>query len=209
MRSLTKRAKNLPSDPQKAHQQLLRVENILLSNGYPLNFIHKNSYCENVRKDPASLDHRRMVTIPYYPSILEKIGRIRGRFDFCVSFKPTAKIQTLLSTAKDSIEPNHRRGVVYRIPCGSCPRVYIGQTGNSFNTRLGQHRSALRLCYPQKSAVAEHAIEESHDIDWKSAKVIEKEEFYFKRLFLEAWHCKRHNSMNRCDLTIPAVYDNL
>lgn len=209
VRSLTKRAMNLPSDPHKAREQMSLVKNILLSNGYPLNFIHKNSYCENVPKDPASLDHRRMVTIPYYPSISEKIGRILGRFDFRVSFKPITKMQTILSTAKDPIEPNLRRGVVYQIPCGSCPRVYIGQTGNSFITRLGQHRSALRLSYPQKSAVAEHAIEESHNIDWESAKVIDKEDFYFKRLFLEAWHCKRHNSMNRCDLTIPAVYNDL
>ena len=92
-------------------------------------------------------------------------------------------LRSVLSTAKDPIEPNNRRGVVYQIPCGSCSRVYIDQNGNSFSTRLAQHRSALRLLYPQKSAVAEHAIEEPNNIDWKSSKGIGKEDFILRDYF--------------------------
>ena len=111
----------------------------------------------------------------------------------------------MLSKAKDPIKPEQRRGVVYKIPCNSCPLVYTGQTGNNFATRLSEHRSALCLP-PQQSSVAKNAILESHTIDWKFAKVIDNELFYFKRLILEAWHCNHFNSVNRCDLNVPRVY---
>ena len=134
--------------------------------GYKVKRRGKVEGWESAPKDPAAVNQKRLLTIPYYPSISEKRGRILGRFDFCVSFRPIVKLH-----------------------------AYIGQTGNSFSTRLAQHRSALRLLYPQNSAVAEHAIEESHNIDWESSKVVDKKDFYFKGLFLEAWHNKSNSSM--------------
>ena len=34
--------------------------------------------------------------------------------------------------------------VVYTIPCYQCPRCYVGQTGQSLEQCLGEHRTALR-----------------------------------------------------------------
>ena len=98
---------------------------------------------------------------------------------------------------------------VYILHSPDHDKYYIGQTGNSFSTRLAEHRAAHRLCHPQKSAVVEHAFNDDHAIDWGSASVIDKETVYFKRLFLEAWHSKRVDAMNRCDLNIPVVYSDL
>ena len=43
----------------------------------------------------------------------------------------------------------------------------MGQTGP--NNRLKEHRRS----YYMTSAVAEHALETNHDIDWSSAKVVD------------------------------------
>ena len=64
------------------------------------------------------------------------------------------------------------RGVVYRIDCKTCDSSYVGQTGNSLRTRVEQHRAALRLVHPEKSALAEHAIQANHQIDWNSATIL-------------------------------------
>ena len=70
-------------------------------------------------------------------------------------------------------------GVVYKISQNSCPLVYIGQIDNSFATRLNQHCLALRLLHPQRLQVAEHAILESHSIDWEFAKFNDDKQFHF------------------------------
>lgn len=65
---------------------------------YPLNIIHKKSYPENV-KDRANycncedVVEKRIVTIPYYPDISEKMGRIIRHFNFRVSCKLIVKVE--------------------------------------------------------------------------------------------------------------------
>ena len=95
---------------------------------------------------------------------------------------------------------------MYKVNCNDCNLSYIGQSGNSLQTRIGQHRAALRLLHPEKSALAEHSLSEDHRINWEDVDVLEHEPNYHKRLFLEAWHSKRFCTMNRCDLDVPTVY---
>ena len=65
-------------------------------------------------------------------------------------------------------------------------KVYIGQTKNSLATRLGQHRAALRLMQPEKSALAEHSILTGHKMHWSDPRIVEKETRSHQRLFLES-----------------------
>ena len=57
-----------------------------------------------------------------------------------------------------------RTGVVYRIPCRTFHKVYIGQTSRTLKHRLAEHRRALRSGEAALSAVAEHAMKEDHTI---------------------------------------------
>ena len=114
-----------------------------------------------------------------------------------------------MTLPKDKVDPALNCGVVYKIPCNDCNRSYTGQTGNSLQTRLKQHQAAVRLIQPNKSALAEHAIEEGHSVDWSSAEIVCHEKNYHERLFLEAWHAKRNLCLNRCDLPISPLYVEL
>ena len=49
----------------------------------------------------------------------------------------------------------------------------IGQTGRTLDHRLKEHRRALISGNVQQSAVAEHASNETHDIDWEKAEVVD------------------------------------
>ena len=66
--------------------------------------------------------------------------------------------------------PQHRAGVVYRIPCGTYPKVYIGQTGRMLEHGLKEHKRALTSGNVSQSAVAEHAMDESHTIKWEEQR---------------------------------------
>ena len=121
-------------------------------------------------------------------------------------------MSSIFNIPKDSVPHELTCGVVYKIGCNDCEKVYIGQTKNSLKTRVGQHRAALRLCQPAKSAVAEHIIIMSgHQINWQGASIIARESNWRKRLFLESWMTEKHGKtcLNRSDLSVPAVYRSI
>ena len=77
------------------------------------------------------------------------------------------------SAPKVHIPPQQRSGVVYKIPRRACTKVYIGQTGQTLEHRLKEHRRALVLGEVGLSAVALHAVDEMHNIDWLGATVVD------------------------------------
>ena len=61
-----------------------------------------------------------------------------------------------------------------------------------------------------QSAVAKHAAEQSHAIDWNEAKVMACHRHYRQRCALEAWHIHTEaQTMNRDAGPLPSVYDPL
>ena len=205
VKCLTKRSTLISSDDDVSKFQTGHVLNALLENGYPYHFIRKNVFSRNhVTRDRH--DNVCSVCLPYVSKTSESIARVLRRYKINTVYKPCLRIRHFLPTPKDRVGPAERCGIVYRIKCNDCDLTYIGQSGNSLNTRVSQHRSALRLFHPQKSAVAEHSLNEDHKIDWKNVDVLEFEPNFYKRLFLEAWHSKRSRVLNRCDLNVPSVY---
>ena len=53
-------------------------------------------------------------------------------------------------------------------------QVYIGETKRRLETRLKEHRDACERGMMEKSAVAEHAWENHHPIDWEETTVLDR-----------------------------------
>jgi len=68
------------------------------------------------------------------------------------------------------------------IPCKNCDKVYAGETGRRFGTRLGEHRKEVEATCSRptaytrsrklqsttehhKSAITDHAVQQNHVID--------------------------------------------
>ena len=125
-------------------------------------------------------------------------------------FGPHHTLRQTLVHLKDPTPLRQRTGVVYRIPCSSCEKVYIGQTGRTLDHCLKEHRRALISGNVQQSAVAEHATNAMHDIDWEKAEVVDCHPHYRQRCALEAWHIRTEpNKMNRDGGPLPMVYNPL
>ena len=92
----------------------------------------------------------------------------------------------------DVVPKDMEKNVIYTIKCGTCDEEYVGETKRFLATRIKEHQDATRLDQCSKSAVAEHAHEHDipHNIDWKSAKVIDrgKSKFNIERKMREAFH---------------------
>ena len=135
-------------------------------NGYPRELVTKNWKPTAVPTDPRCQTHPRPKS-SYRMS--DTYQRQYGGFYTC--FQPHHTLRQTLMHLKDPTPLRQRTGVVYRIPCSSCEKVYIGQTGRTLDHRLKEHRRALTSGNVQQSAVAEHATNEMHD--WEKAEVVD------------------------------------
>ena len=88
-----------------------------------------------------------------------------------------------------------KSGVVYSIPCTTCPAVYVGQTSRSLETRLKEHKAAVRHAKTEVSAVAEHVWKENHQMDFQQASILAQEPDTCQRCLLESWFIQTEKHM--------------
>ena len=87
-----------------------------------------------------------MVTVPYVHSFTEKIQRKFTKHRVATVVKPQTTLRQVSSgfsspdKDKDKVEKQKKVGVVYKIPCSQCEKVYIGETGRQLGTRITEHR---------------------------------------------------------------------
>ena len=64
----------------------------------------------------------------------------------------------------------------------------MGQTGRTLEYRLKEHRRALVSGEINLFAVAQHAVDEMHDMDWIGATVVDGCSHFHQGCALGAWH---------------------
>ena len=74
--------------------------------------------------------------------------------------------------ASDDHPKDQHSGVVYRIPCASCPASYISQTGCRLYQHIEEHKQAVSQADFNSSALADHAWTLEHLIDWSNVEVL-------------------------------------
>ena len=100
------------------------------------------------------------------------------------AMRPHSTLRKALVHPKDKIQKEDKCGVVYRVPCKNCDKVYIGETGRKLGTRIGEHQKDVNDNTPKtltrsskqstehiinKSAITDHAVKNNHIIDWEGA----------------------------------------
>ena len=126
------------------------------------------------------------VLILYVRHVSVSIRRILTPLEIQTCFRPHRTLRRTLVNLKDRIPLQQQAGVVYRIPCGTCTKVYVGHTCRTLDHRLKEHRRALTSGNLAQSAIAEHAAHELHVIDWEEAKVVDTHPRYHQRYALES-----------------------
>ena len=77
------------------------------------------------------------------------------------------------------------KGVVYQIPCSSYPAVYTGETGRTLKVRMAEHKCAVTMGNVNNGS-AVHSLKTGHPIEWSQARVVEREENWYRRRIKEA-----------------------
>ena len=189
---------SLPTDLQREKQHLEEV--FVKKNGYPKRFVNRalNKQRRQTLDGTTTPDTPiRTITIPYVKGVSERIRRILGRANIRTAFSTVTTIRSLLVKTKPVTKEHDKKGVIYRVPCQDCPKVYIGETGRKLSTRLTEHKRHCRLMQPEKSAIAEHAIVEDHRIDFDGSEALLTEDRFWPRKIKEALLIRRHQNFNQ------------
>jgi hypothetical protein len=73
-----------------------------------------------------------------------------------------------------------------------CGRAYIGKTGRSVDIRLKVHERHIRLEHPDKSAIAEHSIDQRNRIQFHNFTILATKTRCMDRSVREAIEIELH-----------------
>ena len=130
----------------------------------------------------------------------EDIRRVCRKFNIRVVFKSGRTLRSTLTKITNALPLGKQSNVVYRISC-SCGQVYIRETKRTLETRLKEHRDACERGMMEKSAVAEHAWENHHPIDWEETTVLDRGRGHAYKI-REKWH-QYASVRDRLNISVP------
>jgi predicted GIY-YIG superfamily endonuclease len=152
------------------------------------------------------------ISVPYVKILFEKLKKLFSSYDMRLVGKANVPLKlTVFSKTKDPVPLSLQSDVVYEVKC-NCEKVYVGQTKQFLRKRLNDHTYAVKRNNKKHSALSKHAIEENHEIDISSARVLCKEQRFGKRLIREMIQIRKRpdalNTQQDC-INLGTSYDNL
>ena len=124
--------------------------------------------------------------IPYYPNIMDRLHQLGQNNNFQVIARKDKTLKQMLqrknkNSATDKFE---ERNVVYKVPCESCNKSYIGTTKQKLRERLNKHKSDLKLKNINNSFY-QHQINTGHNPKFADTSILYKENQYKSRMNIE------------------------
>ncbi|XP_072039787.1 uncharacterized protein [Amphiura filiformis] len=226
VRTLLDRMDKIVTEPEDRQKEKDNIKKALKMCGYPEWTVE--SVKKKIRDKPAkssktktkdpSQQTKGLVVIPYVEGVAERANRVFRKHNIATAMKPNTSLRKLLVHPKDKIDSLDKTDCIYEIPCQNCDSTYVGETGRKLNTRLKEHQKETEklerskknftrqtrkesVTEQSKSAIADHAIQQNHVINWDDTKVLQKECDASTRFIRESiWIRKRGPAvMNRDD----------
>ncbi|KAI5715061.1 hypothetical protein M8J77_009976 [Diaphorina citri] len=173
-RNYYNRLLEIPMDAESFEEERNTIRTIGLNNGYTpleLSKVYKGTVRNKRNKllyATRTKEERKYIKMPFIKSLQTKINPLLEKYKAKPAFSSTT-IRSLFSR-KDKIPMDDQSGV-YSLEC-ECGKEYIGMTRRSLKTRINEHQSAARNNRPEKSNFAKHIIEEGHDAENATHRIL-------------------------------------
>ncbi|XP_044751862.1 uncharacterized protein LOC123311819 [Coccinella septempunctata] len=175
---------------------------IFKQNGYPRGLLTKLLFSSNITDQQQTRNTETTEEIHYasYPNINGLTGKLKRIFqgeNVKIAVHNQKTVKNLYSRLKDPIETAVKSNVVYEVKCENCEQTYIGQTSQWIKRRMALHKSDITK-HPERCALASHAFNLDHRVNFEDVKVLKTEKNYRKRLVLEMIEInKKENTINK------------
>ena len=189
------------------------LHDVFEANGYPSTFIHKalkQRTQSHQAEEATARDEVTYAKVPYVAGVSEKIAKLLRPKGIQVAHS-SRRLRNHLVNVKDRIEPEKKKGIVYKIQC-SCGSNYIGESGRPKNVRLKEHVADIKFARLDKSATARHFAACAGDMNPLDAKTIATEDHWRKRKIREAIEIRQSRSSINLDeggLHLSPIWDIL
>ncbi|XP_022104630.1 uncharacterized protein LOC110986762 [Acanthaster planci] len=143
-------------------------------------------------------EYKAFTVLPFVDGISRWLKRILEDHGVRTVFRLSTTLRSQLVRPKDPVPPGRHGGVVYRIPCGDCDKVYVGETGRPVGKRIKEHQCDMRLSCVDSSAVAKHTWGVGHHHNWDGVQCVDHDQHWYTRHIKEAIHIRlNQHSINR------------
>ena len=105
----------------------------------------------------------------FLEGLLQRLRRSFESFGIKTILKPHGTLRQRLVAPKDKSDPKDLSGVVYRIPCKDCNKVYIGESARAFADRLKNKVLTIKTF-----AVAEHRALTGRKTDFDDITILDR-----------------------------------
>ena len=200
----------LLSHPSFHQKNLTFCIDVLINNGYPIDFLfkHINNRIKHLLHTKLKPDFARVgnnepgkdskfISVPYIKGLTEYVCKSFKNSSFSVGYKCLNRLNRLIKVQKDITPPIKSNNIVYKISCNDCNASYVGQTKRRLGTRVGEHINNIKQHNSKLSVISQHRIEKSHQFKWDDVEILDTESNYHKRLISEMIYIKtQENSLN-------------
>nr|VZH99527.1 unnamed protein product [Spirometra erinaceieuropaei] len=202
VRTLYRRVETQCSTPAAKLNEIKLLRELFRANGYPRAFIERSRRQPKKRNEEHSQPNSWR-SIPYIKGVSEVVARSLAPLGIGVAHRPDSTIRRQVMRPKDPIPKQEMSAVVYRLQCscGSCK--YVGETGRRLQTRMHEHKLAVRRLDP-KSEVATHAAQMGHIFNFDAVEIVGRGSDHTARQVQEAW-MSTDRSVNR-HINLPPPY---
>ena len=139
LRSYCYRAINYLEDKERRTIELKRIKQIAKANNYNTKIIDKIVKEIESKKEEIEKERKYLGSITYLGYQTKKILECFRKYDIHVAIKKNKNIFDIVCNKKTEEIPILQRSGVYKLNCGECGMVYVGESGRKLEIRLKEH----------------------------------------------------------------------
>lgn len=168
--SMIHRLLNIPLSEHDFEKELNLIRQIAVNNGFQVSFIdkllHKKQYnnaLKAVYPNYKNKEFSKFRSLTFIGDPSEKISSFLKKQGLNIAYKTNNTLGSIIKNNKDKNKKEEMSGV-YKLTCGTCPKMYVGQTGRNFKKRIDEHKKCF-LKNKNNSTFANHLLEEQHSFN--------------------------------------------
>ena len=197
--SMIHRAFSVPLSTDDFNKEINIIKDIATSNGYSHKMINQmlekkrfKLAINSIFPQPQKVS-KLYTSLTYFGKLSEKVSKIiTNSNQIDVAYRSHNSIGSVLLNVKHKPTFLEKSGI-YKINCGECNAVYIGQTQRNLDIRYCEHLRAYRKKKPENSNFAKHLLEQNHKPALNNnIELLHSCENYNKLNFLESLEIKRY-----------------